>query len=52
MLKLEGDLERASGVTGKIQFRDVVLILRMFAFFFLVALREHGLPNLSSLARD
>ena len=34
MLKLEGDLERASGVTGKIQFPDVVLILRMFAFFF------------------
>ena len=33
MLKLEGDLERASGVTGEVQFPDV-LILRMFAFFF------------------
>ena len=33
MLKLEGDLERASGVTGKIQFLNVLLILRMLAFF-------------------
>ena len=33
-----------------------MLILRMFAFVVVVvvvvALREHGLPNLSSLARD
>ena len=43
MLKLGGDLERASGVTGKIQLPDVhggFKGVHFFSFFFLAALRS------------
>ena len=55
MLKLGGDLERASGVTGKIQLPDVhggFKGVHFFSFFFWLHCAACGLRDLSSLTSD